>query len=117
MQFNVPPDLEILVNKRLFSGGYASVEDVFRRALEAQDAEQRWTDEERWALTSHIDEGFLQAERGEAHRRDSGPPRNSGVERYLASRAFAQRMSAYLLTPLARADIFEIWSYILPMTA
>ena len=28
----------MLINKRLSSGGYASVEDVLRRALEAQDA-------------------------------------------------------------------------------
>ena len=65
MQFNLPPDLETLVNKRLSSGGYASVEDVVRRALEAQDAEESWTDEERRALTAHIEEGFSQAERGE----------------------------------------------------
>jgi Arc/MetJ-type ribon-helix-helix transcriptional regulator len=65
MQVNLPPDLETLVNKRLSSGGYASVEDVFRRALEAQDAEESWTDEERRALAAHIEEGFLQAERGE----------------------------------------------------
>jgi Arc/MetJ-type ribon-helix-helix transcriptional regulator len=65
MQVNLPPDLETLVNKRLSSGGYDSVEDVFRRALEAQDAEESWTDEERRALTAHIEEGFLQAERGE----------------------------------------------------
>jgi Arc/MetJ-type ribon-helix-helix transcriptional regulator len=65
MQVNLPPELEALVKKRLSSGGYASVEDVFRRALEAQDAEESWTDEERLALTAHIEEGFLQAERGE----------------------------------------------------
>jgi putative addiction module CopG family antidote len=65
MQVNLPPDLESLVNKRISSGGYTSVEDVFRRALEAQDAEESWTDEERRALTAHIEEGFLQAERGE----------------------------------------------------
>jgi Arc/MetJ-type ribon-helix-helix transcriptional regulator len=65
MHFNLPPDLETLVNKRLSSGGYTSVEDVVRRALEAQDAEESWTDDERRALTSHIEEGFLQAERGE----------------------------------------------------
>jgi len=65
MQLNVPPDLEILINKRLSSGGYTSVEDVLRRALEAQDAVERWTDEERRALSAHIDEGYLQAERGE----------------------------------------------------
>jgi Arc/MetJ-type ribon-helix-helix transcriptional regulator len=65
MQVNLPPDLEELVNKRLSSGGYTSVEEVFRRALEAQDAEESWTVEERKALTAHIEEGFLQAERGQ----------------------------------------------------
>jgi len=65
MQVNLPPDLESLVKKRLSSGAYDSVEDVFRRALEAQDSEESWTDEERRALTAHIEEGFLQAERGE----------------------------------------------------
>jgi len=65
MQFNVPPDLETLINKRLSSGGYTSVEDVLRRALEAQDAAESWTDEERRALSAHIEEGYLQAERGE----------------------------------------------------
>lgn len=65
MQLNVPPDLEALINKRLSSGGHASVEDVLRRALEAQDAEESWTDEERQSLTAHIEKGFLQAEGGE----------------------------------------------------
>ncbi len=65
MQLNVPPDLETLINKRLSNGGYASVEDVLRRALETQDAEEGWTDEERQALSAHIEEGYLQAERGE----------------------------------------------------
>jgi antitoxin ParD1/3/4 len=65
MQLNVPPDLEKLINRRLSSGGYKSVEDVLRRALEAQDAEESWTDEERRALSAHIEEGYQQAERGE----------------------------------------------------
>jgi Arc/MetJ-type ribon-helix-helix transcriptional regulator len=65
MQLNVPPDLETLINKRLSSGGYATVEDVLRRALEAQDAEESWTDEERRALSAHIEEGYLQSECGE----------------------------------------------------
>jgi hypothetical protein len=59
MQFNVPRDLETLINKRLSSGGYRSVEDVLRRALEAQDAEESWTGEERRALSAHIEEGYL----------------------------------------------------------
>src|SRR5271155_3022794 len=65
MQLDVPPDLETLINKRLSSGGYTNAEDVLRRALEAQDAEESWTDEERRALWAHIEEGYLQAERGE----------------------------------------------------
>ena len=65
MQLNLPPDLEMLINKRLSSGAYASAEDVLRHALEAQDSEESWTDEERRALSAHIEEGYHQAERGE----------------------------------------------------
>ena len=65
MQLNLPPDLETLINKRLSGGGYKTAEDVLRRALEAQDAEESWTDEERRALSAHVEEGDLQAERGE----------------------------------------------------
>jgi Arc/MetJ-type ribon-helix-helix transcriptional regulator len=62
MQLNVPPTL---IDKRLSSGGYTNAEEVLRRALEAQDAEESWTDQERRALSAHIEEGYLQAERGE----------------------------------------------------
>ena len=69
MQLTVPPDLEILINKRLSTGDYTSAEEVLRSALEAQeaelDAEQSLTDEQRHALAAHIEEGYLQAERGE----------------------------------------------------
>ena len=65
MELNVPPDLETLIDKRLSSGGYATAEDVLRRALEAQDAEESWTDEERRAISAHIEEGYLRAKRGE----------------------------------------------------
>jgi putative addiction module CopG family antidote len=77
MQVNLPPDLETLVNKRLSSGGYNTVEEVFRRALEALDAEESWTAEERRTLTAHIEEGFLQAERGELISGAQVPPRNA----------------------------------------
>jgi putative addiction module CopG family antidote len=65
IQLNLPPDLETLINKRLSSGAYTNAEDVLRRALEAQDAKESWTDEERRALSAHIEEGYQQAERGE----------------------------------------------------
>jgi Arc/MetJ-type ribon-helix-helix transcriptional regulator len=65
MQLNVPPDLETLIKKHLSSGVYASVEDVLRRALEAQDAVESRTAEERRTLCAHIEEGYQQAEHGE----------------------------------------------------
>src|SRR5437016_294400 len=45
MQLKLPPDLEALINKRLSSGAYTDAEDVLRRALEAQEAEESWTEE------------------------------------------------------------------------
>ena len=65
MQVNLPPDLETLIIKRLSSGAYSNAEEVLRRALEAQDAEESGTGEERRALSAHIEKGYLQAERGE----------------------------------------------------
>jgi len=43
---------------------------VLRRALEAQDAEESWTDEERQVLSAHIEEGYLHAERAELIQAD-----------------------------------------------
>jgi Arc/MetJ-type ribon-helix-helix transcriptional regulator len=65
MQWNVPPDIESLINKRLSGGGYANAEDVIRRALEALDADENGAREEHLAWAAHIEEGYLQAERGE----------------------------------------------------
>ncbi len=65
MQLDLPPDLEALISKRLSSGAYTDAEDVLRCALEAQDAEESWTEEERRALSAHIEEGYQQAQRGE----------------------------------------------------
>ncbi len=65
MLLTVPPDLESLIEKRLSSGAYADAEEVLRSALEAQDAEESWSDEERLALSAQIEEGYLQAVRGE----------------------------------------------------
>lgn len=65
MQLNVPPDLETLINKRIASGAYTSVEDVLRDALEAQEADECLPDDERRAIWAHVELGFQQAERGE----------------------------------------------------
>jgi len=73
MELNLPPDLENLVHKRLASGSYVDVEDGVRSALETQDALESWTDEERASIAGHVEEGYLQAERGELIDGDQAP--------------------------------------------
>jgi antitoxin ParD1/3/4 len=65
MHLQISPDLENLINKRLSTGAYDSPEEVLRRALELQDAEESLTEDERLALSTQLEEGYLQAERGE----------------------------------------------------
>jgi len=64
MSLQLPTDLEALVQKRLASGAYTSAEDVIRRALEAQEAEESWTEEERRALDAKIDRALEQIATG-----------------------------------------------------
>ena len=65
MQLIIPPDLEALLEKRLATGAYANAEDVIRHALEAQDVEESWTEDERQAISDRLEESYQQAERGE----------------------------------------------------
>ncbi len=67
MQLTVPPDLEALVQKRLATGAFANAEDLIRRALEALDAEESWTDEERSALDEKIDRALEQVAAGRVY--------------------------------------------------
>jgi Arc/MetJ-type ribon-helix-helix transcriptional regulator len=77
MQFTVPPDLEVLVEKRLASGAFSNPEEVFRRALEALDAEESWTEDERRALDEKIDCALKQVQRGEIYSPDEARRRLS----------------------------------------
>ncbi len=65
MELKVPSDIEVLMEKRLSSGRYASAEDVLRRALEAQDEAETSSDEQRLLFRRQIEEGFAQAEDGQ----------------------------------------------------
>lgn len=67
MPLQLPTDLEALVQKRLASGAYASAEEVVRCALEAQEAEDIWTDEERSALDVKIDRALEQVAAGKTY--------------------------------------------------
>ena len=67
MPLQLPSDLEELVKKRLASGAYESAEEVIRRALEAQEAEDNWTEEERLALDLKIDHALEQVATGRTY--------------------------------------------------
>lgn len=69
MQLTIPPDVEALVEKRLATGAFANAEDVIRHALQALDAEESWTGEERRALDEKIDRALEEVAAG----RDYGP--------------------------------------------
>src|SRR5258708_12086584 len=85
-KFTVPRNLEGLGQRRLASGSFANVEEVFRRALEAQDAEENWTDEERRALDDKIDRALEQVAAGRVYgpeeaRQNLPPLRKSHLPR------------------------------------
>ena len=67
MQLTLSDDLEALVEKRLATGAYADAQDVLRCALEAQEVDEdaEWTEDERRAVSDHIEIGYQQAQRGE----------------------------------------------------
>lgn len=67
MLLQLPTDLEALVQKRLASGAYASAEEVIRRALEAQEVEDNWTEEERRVLDAKIDRALEQVASGKTY--------------------------------------------------
>ena len=73
MEVNFSPDVqEKLVHSAAKQGRHADelVQEVLARYLADEtrffEAVDNWTDEERHAAMSHIEEGFLQAERGES---------------------------------------------------
>ena len=72
MEVHFPPEVqEKLVHSAAKQGRDADelVQDVLARYLADEtrffEAADSWTDEERQAAMSHVEEGFLQAERGE----------------------------------------------------
>lgn len=67
MFLQLPTDLEALVQKRLASGAYANTEEVLRHALEAQEADESWTDEGRMALDVKIERPLEQFATGKTY--------------------------------------------------
>jgi Arc/MetJ-type ribon-helix-helix transcriptional regulator len=88
MQLTIPSDLEALVEKRLASGNFASAEDVLRSALEAQDDEETWTEEERSALDEKINHSLEQFAAGQVYGPDEARRKLAALrETHLADRS------------------------------
>lgn len=59
------PEIEALIQQRLHSGGFESVEDVLFDALEIQREREAWLVENRDAIDAKIERGLAQLDRGE----------------------------------------------------
>ncbi len=59
------PEIEALIQQRLHSGAFESVEDVLFDALEMQSEREAWLVENKDALNAKIERGLAQLDRGE----------------------------------------------------
>jgi antitoxin ParD1/3/4 len=59
------PEIEALIQQRLHSGAFESVEDVLFDALELQGEREAWLQENKEAIRTKIDSGLAQLDRGE----------------------------------------------------
>ena len=59
------PEIEALIQQRLHSGAFESVEDVIFDALEMQREREAWIHENKEAISAKIERGLTQLDRGE----------------------------------------------------
>ncbi|HKI00201.1 MAG TPA: hypothetical protein VJ999_13955 [Candidatus Sulfotelmatobacter sp.] len=59
------PEIEALIQQRLHSGAFQSVEDVLFDALEIQAEREAWLQENKEAISAKIERGLAQLDRGE----------------------------------------------------
>jgi len=59
------PEIEALIQQRLHSGAFESVEDVLFDALEIQAEREAWLQENKEAINAKIERGLAQLDRGE----------------------------------------------------
>jgi len=59
------PEIEALIQQRLHSGAFESVEDVLFDALEIQREREAWLQENKDAINAKIERGLAQLDRGE----------------------------------------------------
>jgi antitoxin ParD1/3/4 len=59
------PEIEALIQQRLHSGAFESVEDVLFDALGMQSEREVWLQENKQAIDAKIERGLAQLDRGE----------------------------------------------------
>jgi len=59
------PEIEALIQQRLHSGAFESVEDVLFDALEMQSEREAWLLENKEAINAKIERGLAQLDQGE----------------------------------------------------
>jgi len=59
------PEIEALIQQRLHSGAFESVEDVLFDALAIQGEHEAWIHENKEAINAKIERGLAQLDRGE----------------------------------------------------
>jgi antitoxin ParD1/3/4 len=59
------PEIEALIQQRLHSGAFESVEDVLFDALEIQAEHETWLQEDKEAINAKIERSLAQLDRGE----------------------------------------------------
>jgi len=59
------PEIEALIQQRLHSGAFQSVEDVLFDALEIQAEREAWLQENKEGINAKIERGLAQLDRGE----------------------------------------------------
>ena len=65
MTVELTPALEALIQKRLQTGAFSSVDEVIERALVFLSVEEDWLTDNREEIANQIQEGWDEAERGE----------------------------------------------------
>jgi antitoxin ParD1/3/4 len=75
------PEIEALIQQRLHSGAFETVEDVLFDALEIQREREAWLQENKEAIDAKIERGLAQLDQGE------GLPGDRLRERLAADRA------------------------------
>ncbi|SPF36570.1 conserved hypothetical protein [Candidatus Sulfopaludibacter sp. SbA4] len=64
MTVELNPELEALIQKRLQSGVFQSVEDVLLQALESQDAEEAWLELHRREVGEKLERAMEEFDQG-----------------------------------------------------